>query len=107
MAMKKPILPRNRAARREFWRNTLAAWESSGRTQRQFCAQAGLALKTFARWRGIFARETPPIAKSANPFVPLRLEGLGYELEIEYSGLRVRLRGVQAERIVARVLARL
>jgi hypothetical protein len=105
--MRKPNLPHNRAARRAFWRNTLAAWESSGRTQRQFCAQAGVGLKSFARWRGIFARETPPVARSASAFVPLRLEGLGYELEIEYSGLRVRLRGVQAERVVARVLARL
>lgn len=107
MAMRKPTLPRNRAARREFWRNTLAAWEATGHTQRQFCAQAGLVLGTFVRWRGIFARETPPLARSTGAFVPLRLEGLGYELEIEYSGLRVRLRGAQAERIVSRVLARL
>ena len=33
-------------------------WEGSGcRTQAAFCRQAGISIKSFRRWRSVFARE--------------------------------------------------
>jgi len=33
------------------WRKLCARFEQSGQTMEQFCAQQGLALSTFSRWR--------------------------------------------------------
>ena len=42
---------------RSFWRGHSEAWELSGLTQREYCSQHGLALKSFGNWRGQLKRE--------------------------------------------------
>jgi len=36
---------------KDQWREVFARFEQSGQTIEQFCAQQGLALSTFSRWR--------------------------------------------------------
>ena len=42
---------------RSFWRGHFEAWELSGLTQREYCSQHGIALKSFGNWRGQMKRE--------------------------------------------------
>ena len=42
---------------RSFWLGHFAAWELSGLTQREYCSQHGIALKSFGNWRGQMKRE--------------------------------------------------
>lgn len=44
--------------RADQWRALLRRFEQSGQTREQFCAEQGLALSTFSRWRGKMRRET-------------------------------------------------
>lgn len=49
MAVRKP------RRSREQWRRLMLDYEASGQSQQVFCREHGLALSTFARWRGILA----------------------------------------------------
>ena len=40
-----------------FWRGHFEAWELSGLTQREYCSQHGISLKSFGNWRGQLKRE--------------------------------------------------
>jgi len=45
-------------SKRDYWKRTISEWEGSGcRTQAAFCRQAGISIKSFSRWRSVFARE--------------------------------------------------
>ncbi len=45
------------ASKRDYWKHITNEWESSGcRTQAAFCQQAGVSIKSFSRWRSVFAR---------------------------------------------------
>jgi len=43
--------PRRVRRSKDEWREVFACFEQSGQTIEQFCAQQGLALSTFNRWR--------------------------------------------------------
>ena len=42
-----PKTRRRRADREQFWRDTIAAWKSSGQSVRAFCAARGVSEATF------------------------------------------------------------
>jgi hypothetical protein len=55
-----PKTHRRRANREQFWRDTIAAWKSSGQSVRAFCAARGVAEATFfARRRELANCEQP------------------------------------------------
>jgi hypothetical protein len=50
--------PTRSAAKRDYWKHIIREWEGSGCvTQASFCRQAGISIKSFSRWRSVFARE--------------------------------------------------
>jgi len=54
----KSLAPAHSASKRDYWNHIMNKWENSGcRTQAAFCRQAGISIKSFRRWRGVFARE--------------------------------------------------
>jgi transposase len=46
--------------REQFWRGTVAAWEKSGQSVRDFCAARGLREPNFYYWKRALARQSPP-----------------------------------------------
>jgi hypothetical protein len=62
-------------ARERFWRQTLAAWRSSGLSVRAFCGRRGLAETAFYYWRTELrhrdGERTPPPTPSPPAFVPV------------------------------------
>jgi len=45
-------------SKRDYWRGMISKWECSGcATQAAFCRQSGISIKSFSRWRKVFARE--------------------------------------------------
>ena len=59
---------------KEFWQRHVLPLQSSGQTQRLYCATHRLSRSTFDRWkRRIAAR--PPEQVIARAFVPLRVHG--------------------------------
>jgi hypothetical protein len=46
-----------REAVRALWHGHFEAWRLSGLTQREYCEQHGLSLKSFGNWRGQLKRE--------------------------------------------------
>jgi hypothetical protein len=73
--------------RAKYWRRKLAAWESSGLTQAEFCRRRGLKAVTFAWWkrrlvgttgrggRGRGARRRASAGRSKPAFVEVALPG--------------------------------
>lgn len=55
-------MARLRLAKRDeiagFWRGHSEAWKLSGLTQREYCDQQGISLKSFGNWRGQLKRES-------------------------------------------------
>ncbi|MBM3565341.1 MAG: transposase [Alphaproteobacteria bacterium] len=49
---------------RTFWRGHFEVWRLSGLTQRDYCQQHGLSLKSFGNWRGQLKREDAVGGKS-------------------------------------------
>ncbi len=50
--------PARGASKRDYWKQIISEWEGSRcRTQAAFCRQAGVSIKSFLRWRSVFARE--------------------------------------------------
>lgn len=50
--------PARSASKRDYWKHMISEWERSEcRTQAAFCRQAGVSIKSFSRWRSVFARE--------------------------------------------------
>ncbi len=50
--------PARSASKRDYWKYITNEWESSGcRTQAAFCQRVGVSIKSFSRWRSVFARE--------------------------------------------------
>ena len=44
----------------EYWREQVEGWRQSGLSQIAYCAQHGLSIKSFRRWRTKLQRATPP-----------------------------------------------
>jgi len=55
----KSAQPTRSAAKRDYWKHIIREWEGSGCvTQASFCRQSGISIKSFSRWRSVFARES-------------------------------------------------
>ena len=75
--------------RAKYWRRMVAAWESSGLTQAEFCRRRGLKAVTFAWWkrqlggstgggsRGRGARRPASVVQNKPSFVEVALPGTG------------------------------
>jgi len=47
-----------RKSKREQWRQIFSDWKHSEcKTKVEFCQQSGISIKSFYRWRSVFARE--------------------------------------------------
>jgi hypothetical protein len=64
-----------RADRDQFWRETFAAWKSSGHTVTAFCAARGLAEATFYVKRPALAQQVPthPTPPAGPTFAAVRV----------------------------------
>jgi hypothetical protein len=65
-----PKTRRRRAARNQFWRDTVAAWQESGQAVRVFCAARGVSEATFLVRRRELAtgnRPNVPAAQCRSP----------------------------------------
>lgn len=94
------------ARKNSVWEHKIAQWERSGRTQREFCREQGIALSTFQWWRARLKRGAPLAPPS---FLPLALEAADagiVEVTLR-SNTRVRVRGAAATRLVDALIARL
>lgn len=49
----------------EQWRDLFHRFEQSGQTREQFCAEHGLAVSSFSRWRQKLRRDVPTGAMAA------------------------------------------
>ena len=50
--------PARSASKRDYWKHIINEWEGSEcATQAAFCRHAGVSIKSFSRWRSVFARE--------------------------------------------------
>ena len=99
-------VPRSRAARESFWRDTLAAFSAAGQSVQAFCQERGVKKPTFYTWRLKLAKRdrqevsaTPARSRSAGPaFVPVVVEPrLGEVTE----AIQVELRGGRMMRLPA------
>ena len=90
---------KQREERRRFWSALVARFEGSGRSRREFAAEAGVGLAIFQYWLYKFRRERQPVATRrarvaevrlvpvtvrARPTVPARLE-------LRIAGVRLRV----------------
>jgi len=98
-------------AKRVLWSKRIAQWEGSGRTQREFCANHGLALSTFQWWRRRLADSEGHTGGAV--FLPLPVNpgptsGSGASVvEVELrSGTRLRFEGEAAQMAVRSLVAR-
>jgi hypothetical protein len=61
---------------REGWRALVAAWQSSGLSQSEFCRRRGVALKAFGRWKrryaGLDAGERKDGSGASSRFIEVR-----------------------------------
>jgi hypothetical protein len=48
-------------AKSEFWSKHIEKWRSSGLLQKEYCANAGLHVKSFGRWKSILAKPSRPV----------------------------------------------
>src|SRR6478752_9207928 len=62
-----PKTRRRRADREQFWRDTIAAWKTSGQSVRAFCAARGVAEATFFARRREFADRKQSPRPAAGP----------------------------------------
>ena len=90
---------KQREERRRFWSGLIARFEGSGRSRREFAAEAGVGLAIFQYWLYKFRREREavatrkaraadvrlvPVTVRTRPTVPLRLE-------LRVAGVRLRV----------------
>lgn len=90
---------KQREARRRFWSALVARYEGSGRSRREFAAEAGVGLPIFQYWLYKLRRERDtrgvrkpavtevrlvPVTVRARPVAPARLE-------LRVAGLRLRV----------------
>lgn len=106
-------VPRDRVEKRDYWLSVLRQWRQSGLSQVDFCAQHGLCIRGFRRWRTRLGSEVAhslagPAASEAAAFLPLQLVGERGEVEVMLAqGDRMRLSGTYAETLVASLIRRL
>ena len=92
------------------WAQICEAQRESAQTVEAYCREHGIAQSSFWRWRKIVAGVTRHqlVAKSEARFlsVPL-LAPTGQPVEVDVGGMRVRVCGAQATRIIDALVARI
>lgn len=92
------------AAKRAYWGQRIAEWESSAQTQKAFCAERRLVLSTFQWWRARVKRHEA--TKAVKPFLPIALHPVSVvEVELR-SRTRMRFEGEAALQAVAQLMVR-
>lgn len=64
-----------------FWSKHIADWQVSGLRQKEYCAQHGLHVKSFGRWKGVLKQRSSPTptphlvahATKRAPLIPLSI----------------------------------
>lgn len=96
-------------AKRALWSGRVSQWESSDLTQREFCANHGLALSTFQWWRRRLAdagERTSGAVFLPLPMSPQPVASATSVVEVELrSGTRLRFEG-EAAQLATRSLVR-
>lgn len=87
--------------KRALWLGRLSQWESSGLSQREFCAKHGLALSTFQWWRRRLADADQGTSGAVFLPLPMSLQPVAsatsvVEVELR-SGTRLRFEGEAAQ----------
>ncbi len=92
---------KQREAKRRFWSALMARYEGSGRSRKEFAAEAGVGLAIFQYWLYKLRRERRPEAvaerKAAVPevrLVPVTIRArptVPAQLEIRVAGVRLRV----------------
>jgi hypothetical protein len=106
-----PKTRRRNAAREQFWRDTVTAWQRSGQSVRAFCAARGVSEATFFARRRELAGQQPP-HRTASPapaprFVPVKVVPDPTVEVVLPSGLIVRVPVAADPAAVARLIAAL
>jgi len=112
----------------EFWGELVAQWRSSGLSQRAFCAKQGVAYSTFSVWahgkRGRAAakaaasflevplpqdQDATAAGTAPNEASPASLPAVATDscIELSVSGVRVRLSGTHADRLMRILVTRI
>ena len=75
------------------WSEIIARYRQSGMGTKQFCAEAGLTLRTFAKWNRRMRRSETSKGKFLEVPSPLGVGG-PWAVEVEFpNGVRLRVRG--------------
>jgi len=89
------------SAKRALWSSRVAQWKGSGLSQREFCANHGLALSTFQWWRRRLAdagQRTSGAVFLPLPMNPQPVASSTSLVEVELrSGTRLRFEGEAAQ----------
>ena len=60
----------------KYWSRHIEIWKSSGLRQKEYCANRGLGLKSFGRWKKILANQAAALPTSPTTKSPTRSSGL-------------------------------
>ena len=83
----------------DYWQRHLEGWRKSGQTQLKYCANSGLSIKTFQRWKSLLTNaksrrvNSTPTADKEIALIPVRLappESVGASLD-GVRDIRIRL----------------
>jgi hypothetical protein len=96
------------AEKRVYWEKHLAAWKSSGLTQKDYCSREGLAYGSFKSWRGQLLEKACPQAPrfiEAQPVEPEKSLSNALVLQISLTnGSRIGVTGQASSDVVRQVL---
>jgi hypothetical protein len=90
---------KHREERRRFWSGLVARFEGSGRSRKEFAAEAGVGLAIFQYWLYKFRRERQTVATRKQRVAEVRLVPLTVRarpavpcrLELRIGGVRLRV----------------
>jgi len=80
--------PKNRAAKRQYWKKIVSDWENGDfKTQKEFCQHVGISGKTLSRWLRVFRQENQSAEKTALGFASVHVQ----KGSSQKSGVRIAL----------------
>ena len=91
----------------QFWRNTIAAWNKSGQTIRDFCSRRRLSEASFYAWRRELDKRDHSTTARSVKFVPVQLRAESVLEIVLPDGLVVRMPPAVDATVVAALVAAL
>jgi hypothetical protein len=70
--------------RKEYWKDKITKWKSSGKTGFSWCKDNNICAKSFYRWRSFFSNGEKSINFEKKSFIELSNNKSQFHLEIEY-----------------------